>query len=130
MRSQPQRPHDDAVIERLRRDPELAAVYLDEILEDGDEGELLCALQRIAKAQGGIADVADQSELNRKSLYRALPSNGNPQMRTLVAVLKTLGLRLSIAPLTVSKRSGAIASSTDSLSARGSRRTPRPRSRP
>jgi len=32
----------------------------------------------------------------RESLYRALSPKGNPTLKTLVAVLKTLGLRLSV----------------------------------
>jgi DNA-binding phage protein len=32
------------------------------------------------------------------ALYRALSPKGNPTLKTLVAVLKTLGLRLSVEP--------------------------------
>lgn len=93
------RSHEDATIERFQRDPELAAEYLDAILQDGDDGEWLQALQRLAKAFGGVAEIALRSDLNTKSLYRALSTQGNPEMKTLVAILKAMGMRLSVKPL-------------------------------
>jgi DNA-binding phage protein len=47
MNSKLTRSHEEATIERFQKDPDLAAEYLDAILKDGDEGELLQALQRI-----------------------------------------------------------------------------------
>jgi probable addiction module antidote protein len=98
MTSKLTRSHEEATIERFRRDPPFAAEYLDAILKDGDEGELLQALQRLSKAFGGVAEIANRAELNTKSLYRALSARGNPEMKTLVAILKAMGMRLSIKP--------------------------------
>ena len=42
--------------------------------------------------------VATEAGISRESLYRALSPKGNPTLKTLVAVLKTLGLRLSVTP--------------------------------
>ena len=39
-----------------------------------------------------------QAGISRESLYRALSPKGNPTLKTLVAVLKTLGLRLTVTP--------------------------------
>lgn len=99
MSIKPYRSHEEATIERFRQDPELAATYLDAILEDGDEGELLYALQQMAKAYGGVKEIAEQTELNAKTLYRTLSPQGNPEMKTLVAILKAMGMRLSVKPL-------------------------------
>jgi hypothetical protein len=45
--------HDEAMIRRIRRDPEFAAEYLKAALEDGDEPRvLLIALRHIAQARG------------------------------------------------------------------------------
>src|SRR5688572_14348107 len=93
------RSHEEATVERFRRDPELAATYLDAILEDGDERELLHALQQLAKAFGGVSEIADRTKLNAKSLYRTLSPKGNPEMKTLVAILKAMGMRLSVRPI-------------------------------
>jgi len=56
----------------------------------------LLALRTVAEAYGGLATVAAEAGISRESLYRALSPKGNPTLKTLVAVLKTLGLRLSV----------------------------------
>ena len=47
--------HEDATIESFRRDPAFAAEYLNAVLEDGDQTELLTALRYMAGAFGGVA---------------------------------------------------------------------------
>jgi probable addiction module antidote protein len=93
------RPHDDAVIEMLRNDPEFANEYLaaalDEVSEPGGQAALLAALRQIAEAQG-MSAVAERAGIPRESLYRALSPRGNPTIKTLLAVLKAAGLHLSV----------------------------------
>jgi probable addiction module antidote protein len=89
--------HDAAVVRELRENPEFAAEYLRAALEDDDEPSvLLIALRRIAKARGGIAQVAKAAGIERESLYRALSVRGNPRLSTLVAVTKAVGLKLTV----------------------------------
>src|SRR5438132_12879907 len=91
-------PHDEAIIRRLRKDPDFAAEYLKAALEDEDEPRvLLVALRHLAQAQG-IAKVAKAAGIERESLYRALSAHGNPRLSTLVAVTKAIGLRLTVEP--------------------------------
>src|SRR5215469_6209915 len=88
--------HDDAIIRRLRKEPDFAAEYLKAALEDEDEPRvLLIALRHLAQAQG-IAKVAKAAGIERESLYRALSEHGNPRLSTLVAVTKAIGLRLTV----------------------------------
>ena len=88
--------HDDAIVRRLRKDPEFAAEYLKAALEDADEPRvLLIALRQLAQARG-IANVAKAAGIERESLYRALSAHGNPRLSTLVAVTKAIGLRLTV----------------------------------
>ena len=88
--------HDDAMVRRLRKDPEFAAEYLKAALEDEDEPRvLLIALRHLAQAQG-IAKVAKAAGVERESLYRALSEHGNPRLSTLFAVAKAVGLRLTV----------------------------------
>jgi probable addiction module antidote protein len=88
--------HDEAIVRRLRKDPEFAAAYLNAALEDEDEPRvLLIALRHVAQARG-IAKVAKAAGIERESLYRALSVRGNPRLSTLVAVTKAIGLRLNV----------------------------------
>jgi probable addiction module antidote protein len=89
--------HDQAIVEELRDDPEFAAEYLKAALEDSDEPKvLLIALRHLAEAKGGVAKVAKAAGIERESLYRALSSRGNPRLSTLVAVMKAVGLKLTV----------------------------------
>ena len=94
--------HHEAQLDELRADRELAAEYLKaamESLDDPDDRAAgLLALRTIAEAYGGLGAVAEQAGINRESLYRALSPNGNPTLKTLLAVLKTVGMRLSVEP--------------------------------
>lgn len=72
---------------------------LDSLLARGREAELLDAIRDLAKRSGGVSRVAEQADLNRTFLYRMLSPAGNPEMRTIAAVLRVMGLRLSICPL-------------------------------
>ncbi len=93
------RSHDEATINSFRKDPQFAAEYLNAILEDGDRQELLTALRYLATAFGGVPHLAEQVELNATTLYRTLSPRGNPELKSLVALLKALGLRLAVQPL-------------------------------
>jgi probable addiction module antidote protein len=89
-------PHDEAIIRRLRKDPEFAAEYVKAALEDTEEPlVLLLALRHLAQARG-IAKVAKAAGIERESLYRALSRRGNPRLSTLVAVTKAIGLKLTV----------------------------------
>lgn len=93
------RAHDDAMAEVFRTDPAYAVELLNSILEDGDQGELLIALRQMTKAFGGVPKVAEQASLNRTQLYRTLSASGNPEISSLLAILKAMGLRLAVQPI-------------------------------
>ena len=99
MKTPPSRSHEEATIESFRKDPQFAAEYLNAILADGDQQELLMALRYLSKAFGGISQVAEQAELNATTLYRTLSPRGNPELKSLLALLKAMGLRLAVQPL-------------------------------
>jgi len=93
------RPHDETVVEMLREDPAFADEYLAMAMEEVDQAggrqALLAALRHVAEAQG-MALVAERAGIPRESLYRALSPNGNPTVKTLLAVLDAAGLRLGV----------------------------------
>jgi probable addiction module antidote protein len=93
------RSHDDAMAELFREDPAFATVYLNSVLEDGEQADLLVALRQMTKAFGGMPAVAERAQLNPTQLYRTLSPEGNPELRSLSAILKAMGLRLAIQPL-------------------------------
>ncbi|MFZ4405347.1 MAG: addiction module antidote protein [Pseudobdellovibrionaceae bacterium] len=78
------------------KDPQEAAAYLNAHLDDEDSEEIfLLALRDVAKAHGFSA-VAEQADLGRESLYKALSKDGNPKLSTLKSLLKVVGLKLAV----------------------------------
>jgi DNA-binding phage protein len=53
----------------------------------------------MAEAFGGVSQVAKEANLNATTLYRTLSSKGNPELKSLNALLGALGLRIAIQPL-------------------------------
>jgi probable addiction module antidote protein len=96
--------HHDREVAELRADRGLAVEYLQAAMvsldNPEDRGACLLALRTVAEAHGGLALVASEAGISRESLYRALSPKGNPTLKTLIAVLKTVGMRLSVAPET------------------------------
>ena len=94
--------HHECEVEELRADRALAVAYLKAAMESLDDPEDraagLLALRTVAEAYGGLGAVASEAGISRESLYRALSPKGNPTLKTLVAVLKTVGMRLSVEP--------------------------------
>jgi len=88
--------HDEPMAERFQQNPASAVALLHSILEDGEPGELLIALRQMAKAFGGVQMIAEKANLNPTQLYRTLSEQGNPELRSLAAILKAMGLRLAV----------------------------------
>jgi len=91
--------HEDATVDSLRRDPLFAVEYLNGVLADGDERELMVALRRVTEAFGGISKLAGKAKLNATTLYRTLSPKGNPELKSMTSMLRAMGLRLAVEPI-------------------------------
>jgi probable addiction module antidote protein len=80
------------------KDPAEAAAYLEAAIDEGHQGALMVALRHVAQAQGGIAQIARKAGLTREAAYRMLSRSGNPELRSLKALLAATGLRLAVKP--------------------------------
>ena len=93
------RAHDESMAELFREDPAFATKYLNDVFEEGDQADLLVALRQMAQAFGGVPVIAEKADLNATQLYRTLSAEGNPELRSLTAVLKAMGMRLAVEPI-------------------------------
>ena len=93
------RSHDEAMAEIFREDPAYAIDLANSILENGNQAELLIVLRQMTKAFGGMQAVAVKADLNPTQLYRTLSETGNPALSSFSAILKAMGMRLSITNL-------------------------------
>ena len=78
--------------EHIRDDTDVAA-YVEAALEDGDHRVLAAVLGDIARAKG-MTWVARETGMGRESLYKSLSSEGNPELATVLKVIRALGIRL------------------------------------
>lgn len=73
---------------------EAIAVFMAEAFETGDATYIAHALGVVARAKG-MADIAKETGLSREQLYRSFSENGNPTLKTTLAVMKALGIDLT-----------------------------------
>lgn len=94
--------HYEREVAELRADRELAVEYMKAAMESldnpDDRAAGLLALRTVAEAYGGLGAVAAEAGISRESLYRTLSAKGNPTLKTLLAVLKAVGMKLSVEP--------------------------------
>ena len=77
----------------LINDEEIA-FYMADALETGDAAFIAKSLGVVARAKG-MAQIASQTGLSREQLYRSFSANGNPTLKTTLAVMKALGIALT-----------------------------------
>jgi len=88
----------------LKTRPFDAALYLDDdesqgelladAIESGDARYIAHALGIVARARG-MTQIARETGLSRESLYKALHAEGNPELATVMRVVKALGITLT-----------------------------------
>jgi probable addiction module antidote protein len=77
---------------------EMIAEYLNAVLEDGDDSDIITAIGHIAKAIG-MTKIAEETGLSRPSLYKALSDGAKPQFETIMKVLRAVGGQIKINPV-------------------------------
>lgn len=92
----PTHDYEDYLAEKLK-DPEEAAGYLTACLEEGPDVFLL-GVRDVAKAQGGMKKLSEDTELAREALYRMFSDAGNPTFTSISAVIESLGIKIQFAP--------------------------------
>ena len=85
--------HREAMLGYLSS-PSKAAGFLNAAAEDGEVPYLIHAVRLVVDAQGGVGALAKKTGMSRTSLYKTLSENGNPEVRTLEAILAVYGIRL------------------------------------
>lgn len=80
--------------EALVNDEEIA-FFMADALETGDANYIAKAIGVVARAKG-MTQIAAQTGLSREQLYRSFSDEGNPTLKTTLAVMKALGVDLTV----------------------------------
>ena len=75
--------------------PEAIGYFLDDAFETADAAYIAHAIGIAARAKG-MTKVADDTGLAREALYRSFSEDGNPSLKSTLAVLRSLGFRLTL----------------------------------
>ena len=78
---------------------EMIAEYLNTVLEEGNDSDIIVAIGTVAKAIG-MTKIAEETGLSRPSLYKALSDGSKPQFATIMKVLKAVGGQIHVNPTT------------------------------
>ena len=73
--------------------------FLEDVFAENDPVLWQRALGYVARS-AGMAKIAKKAGLNRESLYKALKEDAHPRFDTIMRVLKAMGFKLMIAPIT------------------------------
>ncbi|KAF1689092.1 addiction module antidote protein [Pseudoxanthomonas koreensis] len=76
---------------------EAIATFMAGALETDDPGFIAHAIGIVARARG-MSKIAHRTGLSREQLYRSFSEDGNPTLRTTLAVMKALGVELTVRP--------------------------------
>jgi probable addiction module antidote protein len=70
------------------------AIFMAEAFETNDPAYIAHALGVVARAKG-MSEIADRTGLSREQLYRSFSAKGNPTLRTTLAVMRALNIKLT-----------------------------------
>jgi probable addiction module antidote protein len=73
---------------------EAIATFMAEAFETNDAAFISYALGIVARAKG-MTQIANQTGLSREQLYRSFSAQGNPTLKTTLAVMSALGISLT-----------------------------------
>ena len=76
---------------------EMIAEYLNTVLAEGNDSDVIIAIGYIAKSIG-MTKIAQETGLSRPSLYKALSNGAKPQFETIMKILKAIGGQIQIHP--------------------------------
>ncbi len=76
---------------------EMIAEYLNSVLEDGTDEDIITAIRHVAKAIG-MTKIAQETGMSRTSLYKALSEGSKPQFSTILKVVRAVGAKFTVSP--------------------------------
>jgi probable addiction module antidote protein len=74
--------------------PEAISIFMADALETGDTAYIAKALGVVARAKG-MTEIARETGLSREQLYRSFSERGNPTLKTMIAVMRAVGVDMT-----------------------------------
>lgn len=77
--------------------PAAIAAFMADALETGDAPYIAKSMGIVARAKG-MTELSRETGLSREQLYRSFSERGNPTLKTMLTVMKALGLEITAKP--------------------------------
>lgn len=91
---------DKLILKDLKTDDDIKewlAVSLEEYSEDNDFNAFFRSLEYAIKAKDSISGISKKTGISRSNLYKIFQGEVQPQMNTVIKILKELGYKLKVA---------------------------------
>ena len=91
---------DELILKDLKTDKDIKewlAVSLEEYTEDNDFNAFFRSLEYAVKAKDSISGISKKTGISRSNLYAIFNGEVQPQMNTVIKILKELGYKLKVA---------------------------------
>jgi probable addiction module antidote protein len=85
------------VVEVLNSEERISA-YLEDAFESGDPSIIASAIGDVVRSRN-LSALANNAGLARESVPKAFSADGDPTLSAMTAMMKSLGFRLSFAPI-------------------------------
>lgn len=77
------------------KDEDFAAEFLSQALEE-DFSTFLLSLKDLMRVHGSITSIAEKSKISRSTIYKLFSEKSNPELRTILSLLHTIGYDLRV----------------------------------
>jgi probable addiction module antidote protein len=84
------------VLDAMLRDEQFAADFLSQALEEEDFATFLLSMKDVIRVHGTAKSIAEKAHISRTTLYKMCTANANPELKTILSLLHTLGYELRV----------------------------------
>lgn len=78
------------------KDEEFAAEFLSKALEEEDFSTFLLSLKDVIRVHGSITSISEKSKISRSTIYKLFSEKSNPELKTILSLLHTIGYDLRV----------------------------------
>lgn len=84
------------LLDDFLKDEKFAADFLSQALEEEDFSTFLLSLKDVLRVHGTISTIAEKSKVSRSTIYKLFSEKSNPELKTILSLLHTIGYDLRV----------------------------------
>jgi probable addiction module antidote protein len=84
------------MLDSLLHDEQFAADFLSQALAEEDFSTFMLSVRDIIRVHGTAKSIAEKAHISRTTLYKLCSGSANPELKTILSLLHTLGYELRV----------------------------------